>query len=76
MSQLDPLIKMINQIASNNLYQDGYELAASKTASHIQRFWARSMKEKIHAYADHDGEQLSTVAKMALEQLRATAHPQ
>jgi len=68
-SQLDHLIKMINQIASNNLYNDNVEQAAAKVANHIQRFWAPPMKQQIFNYAASDGSKLSPVVQQAIAQM-------
>ena len=70
-SQLDHLIKMINQIATNNLYNDDLEQAAAKVANHVQRFWAPPMKQEIFRYAANDGSKLSPVVQMALAKLQA-----
>ncbi|MCX4193996.1 formate dehydrogenase subunit delta [Methylophaga sp. OBS1] len=75
-NQLDTLIRMINQIAANNgAYPD--EEAAERVASHIQRFWARSMKTMIIEYRQSDGEALSPIASEAVNILdRAAAEKQ
>jgi len=67
-SQLDTLVHMINQIAANNTAYETAD-AAQRIANHIKRFWARSMKKQIIAYHHSDGEALSPIAKLALEQL-------
>jgi formate dehydrogenase subunit delta len=67
-NQLDSLIRMVNQIAANNgAYQT--EEAAQRVASHIQRFWARSMKTLIIEYGHEGGEDLSPIARLAVAQL-------
>ena len=68
-TELDHLIKMINQIADNIAIGDDEAATAPKVASHINSFWARPMKEKIIDYAASDGEQLNDVAKIAVSQL-------
>lgn len=75
-NQLDTLIRMINQIAANNgAYPD--EEAAERVASHVQRFWARSMKTIIIEYRQSDGEELSPIASEAVAILaRAAAEKQ
>ncbi|HPE59081.1 MAG: formate dehydrogenase subunit delta [Thiothrix sp.] len=70
LSQRQHLIKMLNQIASNNLYQDNEEAAADRTADHVRRFWARSMKAEILACTAQDGSALLPAARMALERLK------
>ncbi|PID49036.1 MAG: formate dehydrogenase [Proteobacteria bacterium] len=69
-SQLPHLIKMLNQIALNNTYKDNYEQAAAKVASHVQRFWAPSMKAEIIRYANADGAELSEIARLALGKMK------
>lgn len=68
-TELDHLIKMINQIADNIAIGEDAETTATKVNGHLTRFWARSMKEQIIAYAAADGEQLNPVAKIAVSQL-------
>ena len=67
-NQLDSLIRMVNQIAANNgAYETGE--AAERVASHIQRFWARSMKTLIIEYCHQGGEDLTPIARLAVAQL-------
>lgn len=68
-SQLGSLIKMINQIAANLSHHQSEEQAAKQVAHHLQRFWARSMKEEILVYYKNDGAQLLPVAQKALAQM-------
>ncbi|MEH6569439.1 MAG: formate dehydrogenase subunit delta [Halioglobus sp.] len=68
-TELDHLIKMINQIADNIAIGDDEAVTAPQVANHINKFWARPMKEKIIDYAANDGEQLNDVAKIAVSQL-------
>lgn len=65
-SQIAHLVSMINQIASNNNYNKSDEETAHVVANHIQKFWARSMKEKISQYAQEDGKGLLASAKLAI----------
>lgn len=65
-TELDHLIKMINQIADNIAIGDDEVATAPKVAEHILRFWARPMKQKIIRYADDDGGELNTTAKLAI----------
>ena len=66
-TELQHLIKMINQISDNMALTEIDELAAAKVADHIERFWARSVKGKIISYARSDGEMLK---KMSMEAIR------
>jgi len=68
-NELEHLIQMTNQIVANNSYFGNEEQTATVTASHLKKFWARSMKQQIIDYAQNDGEQLSPAARMAVEQL-------
>ena len=65
-TELDHLIKMINQIADNIATDDDEATTALKVADHFNRFWAPSMRGKINDYASNDGAQLNTVAKIAV----------
>lgn len=67
--QLQHLIKMINQISANLDHGDPNK-AAEETATHLKKFWARSMKQQIIEYADSDGSDLNAVSKLAVEQLK------
>jgi len=69
--QLQNLIKMVNQISANNLHHGDEHQAATVVAGHLKKFWARSMKEQLVAYAAEDGEQLSPVSRLAVGQMRA-----
>jgi|TARA_B110000902_G_scaffold252761_1_gene314588 formate dehydrogenase subunit delta len=68
-SELDHLIKMINQIADNIAIGDEELIIAAKVTKHLQLFWAPPMKKKIINYAANDGAQLNAVAKLAVSQL-------
>ena len=67
--QLRNLIKMINQISDNNLHHGDEVEAAEVVATHIRKFWARSMKQQISAYATSDGAELNAVSRLAVERL-------
>lgn len=70
-AQLQSSIRMINQIAANQKHFDDTEQAAAAVAAHLRKFWARSMKQEIMAFAEKDeGRALSTVAHRALELLK------
>lgn len=77
-SQLDSLIHMANQIAVNHRHHGSDDQAAAEVASHLRKFWARSMKRQIVDYLHADGSQLDPVARLAIERLAAelaTASP-
>ncbi|MDW5376999.1 formate dehydrogenase subunit delta [Halomonas sp. HP20-15] len=66
--QLQQLVKMVNQIAAN---QHGEEAqAAQRVATHLQKFWARSMKAQIIAYLDEGGAELTPLAREAVLRLK------
>jgi len=69
------LIKMINQISANNRHHGDDAQAAEQVATHLKKFWARSMKRQIIAYADTDGSELSPVSRLAVERLKAWYQP-
>lgn len=69
--QLDSLIHMANQIADNNRHHGGDDAAADKVATHLRKFWARSMKRQIVDYATQDGSQLTPIARLAVQRLDA-----
>ncbi|TBW58229.1 formate dehydrogenase [Marinobacter halodurans] len=62
---------MINQISDNNLHHGEAEHAAEMVATHLIKFWARSMKDQIISYAENDGSELNQVSKLAVERLKA-----
>lgn len=65
----EKLIKMVNEIAANIDPTGGAETAATRTAEHLTRFWALRMRQDIIAYLDCGGEQLTPVARLAIEKL-------
>ena len=66
---LSSLIKMINQIADNNVHVGSADDAANAVTSHITRFWARPMKQQINEYLASGGEELNDIARQAVAQL-------
>ncbi|MDX9873553.1 MAG: formate dehydrogenase subunit delta [Spongiibacteraceae bacterium] len=60
---------MANQIARNFEFEQDEEKAVAAIATHIQRFWAPLMREKIFAYLREDGSGLAPRARQALERL-------
>ncbi len=69
-NQLQGLIDMANQIAANLAHGPGDESAAAeRVADHLRRFWARSMKQQLAAYARDDGSELAPLARAAVERL-------
>lgn len=71
--QLQHLVRMVNQIAAN---QHGDEAqAAEQVATHLKKFWARSMKRQIIDYAETDGSELSPISRLAVARLGALSAP-
>lgn len=69
-SQLEHLISMINQIASNNCYNKSDEETADFVAHHLKMFWAISMQDKLLQYMKDDGADLSNASKIALRSIK------
>ncbi|MDM3871866.1 formate dehydrogenase subunit delta [Porticoccus sp. W117] len=68
--QLPHLIKMANQIAANQPVEFlGEEAAVAAVAEHIQKFWAPPMREKIIAYQQGGGAELTPLARRAVENI-------
>lgn len=68
--QLHNLIRMVNQISANNIHHGHESEAVEAVAVHLKKFWARSMKQMIIAYADTDGSELLPVSRQAVERLK------
>ncbi|MCW4151597.1 formate dehydrogenase subunit delta [Halomonas sp. 18H] len=64
--QSETLIHMVNQIAHN--LQSASD-PATGVKNHLEKFWARSMKERIIACLDAPDCALTPVARQAVEQL-------
>ena len=67
-SGTDTLVRMINQIAANVSYQPA-DQAATQIATHINAFWAPSMRADLLAYVSAGGEGLDPVARDAVAEL-------
>ncbi|WP_020680904.1 formate dehydrogenase subunit delta [Marinobacterium rhizophilum] len=76
MNQLDTLIHMANQIADNNSHYGTQEEAAARVASHLTKFWARSMKQQIIDYLHSDGSKLNPLAQIAIAQMQSSIRPE
>ena len=68
-TELEHLIKMINQIADNVTTGESDEVRAQNVAAHLKRFWAPSMHGTLRSYAETDGEMLQPIARRAVELL-------
>lgn len=62
------LIHMVNQIGENNQH-GGVDNAANVTYTHIQKFWARSMKQDIIQHLNDGGQGLSDISIAAIKKL-------
>ena len=67
--QLQHLVRMANQIALNLGEQRDPEGAAHRTGEHLHRFWTVDMRRQLVDYWQGGGDELSTAAAMAAEQL-------
>ncbi len=70
-NELEHLVKMINQISINMPRNISEQEAASKIASHITSFWAKSMRLKICQNKEAINPKLTPAAQLALEQLHS-----
>ena len=68
-SEIEHLKKMANEIAANLGFAVSQEQQIADLASHLQRFWAPSMKKRLQAYARAGGEGLSPAVIGAVKQL-------
>ena len=70
-TELQHLIKMLNQIADNVAMGESAELAAAQVADHLCRFWAPSMRKQVFDYVDTGGEELQPISRAAIIKLRS-----
>lgn len=68
-THIDALVKMINQIADNAPKKDDPEATAKAVASHVEKFWAKSMKAEIKDYLNAKGEGLNEISTKAIRHL-------
>jgi len=64
-TELEHLIKMINQIADNITSEEGDDARACDVAAHVKKFWAPSMIKTITEHADVDPKEFQPVALAA-----------
>ncbi|WP_417543456.1 formate dehydrogenase subunit delta [Marinobacter sp.] len=69
--QLNNLIKMLDQIIANNLHHGDDDKVTDVAADHLHKFWARSMKQQIIAYASENPAELSALARSTIAKLEA-----
>jgi formate dehydrogenase subunit delta len=66
MREIEQLIKMANQIADNLAF---HEDAVERTADHMKRFWAPSMRQQLIAHGAEGGDGLNPAVRLALQRL-------
>ena len=66
------LVKMINQISTNNVSLGDDAAVADFVANHIDKFWSRRMKQILMELLEQ-GAELSPASKLAAEQVRDKA---
>lgn len=66
--ELQTLVKMANQIAANFSFHVD---AVDRTVSHLQRFWAPSLRQQIIQHAAAGGAGLDDQALQAVQRLTA-----
>lgn len=71
-NQLASTIKMVNQIAVNNSHLGDESEAAIIVASHIGKFWAKTMKQQLCQYFADDGSALNPIAQQAVKLVQQT----
>lgn len=67
--QLNNLIKMLDQIIANNLHHGDDDKVTDVAADHLQKFWARSMKQQVIAYANENPAGLSELSLQTINKL-------
>jgi formate dehydrogenase subunit delta len=68
MQQVAQLVKMVNQIADNFRREDD---PIERTAAHLRRFWAPSMRRSLVEFESADGTGLNDAARAAVRHLAA-----
>ena len=68
MQDVERLVKMANQIADNFSWHDD---AIERTAEHLRRFWAPSMRAKLGDFEAAGGKGLNEAARAAVRRLAA-----
>ena len=65
----DTLVRMVNQIAANVSHETA-DVAATQIATHLNSFWAPSMRAQLLAFVASGGAGLDDLALQALTQVR------
>jgi formate dehydrogenase subunit delta len=66
MQDIEHLVKMANQIADNFSFHDD---TVERTADHLRRFWAPSMRSKLVDFEAAGGDGLNEAARAAVRRL-------
>ncbi|MBF7054688.1 formate dehydrogenase subunit delta [Halomonas sp. KAO] len=64
------LVRMVNQIIANLTPGRDQDAAAAEVCAHLEKFWARPMKQSIIACLEKDDTGLSTLAKRSVRLLK------
>ncbi len=68
-TELDDLVRMVNQIAANHSHLAEVD-AARAVANHVRLFWTSSMQHDLLSAVESGEVQLSPVAQQAMESLQ------
>lgn len=69
--EIEHLVKMVNQIAANLTAAGDEDAVATEVAAHLGKFWSPRMKQRIIAYWQEGGGDLTPVATKAIATLSA-----
>nr|WP_281494759.1 formate dehydrogenase subunit delta [Marinobacter sp. S6332] len=64
---------MLDQIIANNRHHGDEDKVTDVAADHLHKFWARSMKKQVIAYANENPEALSELPRMTIGKLACVA---
>lgn len=71
-SEINHLIKMLNQIAANLARGEDDETDIAKVADHLQRFWSPGMRTELANYVEQNPEALPRVCELAILKVKPT----
>ncbi|ALM53369.1 formate dehydrogenase subunit delta [Halomonas huangheensis] len=69
LQQDEHLVRMVNQIAANLGGGRDEVQAVESIRNHVEKFWARSMKQRLIASLAKDDNELAPLARLATQQL-------
>ncbi|HET6431825.1 formate dehydrogenase subunit delta [Dyella sp.] len=67
----EPLIRMVNDIASYFAAEPDHATGVAGVADHIRKFWDPTMRRAIIAHLEAGGEGLGAMGKEAVQELAA-----